>query len=157
MWDEVGYIASSNSMLIGEHKHTLDDKNRLSLPAKFRKELGKKIVITRGLDKCLFVYPMKEWDKVAQNLRESSTTQSDSRAFNRFLLGGAVDIELDGSGRVLIPEVLKNFATLGTRVVVVGVNNRVELWNEDMWNAYTARVESQAESLAEKLTTIGMM
>jgi MraZ protein len=73
------------------------------------------------------------------------------------LLGGAVDIELDGSGRVLIPEGLKNFATLGTRVVVVGVNNRVELWNEDMWNAYTARVESQAESLAEKLTTIGMM
>jgi MraZ protein len=144
-------------MLIGEHTHTLDDKKRLSLPAKFRTALGKKVIITRGLDRCLFVYSLKEWKEVTKKLSELSLGSADGRAFSRFVLGGAVEVDLDASGRILIPEYLVSFAGLVQRIVVAGVNNRVELWHEDLWRTYTERVETQADTLAEKLTDIGMM
>jgi len=144
-------------MLIGEHTHTLDSKKRLSLPSKFRKELGKKIVITRGLDQCLFVYSESEWKKFSNKLSELSMGQADSRAFNRFLLGGAVEVDIDGSGRILIPDFLKEFADLGTKVIVTGVHNRVELWNEEAWEKYKLAVDKKADALAEKLGDIGMI
>lgn len=144
-------------MLIGEHQHTLDPKKRLSLPAKFRKELGKAVVITRGLDQCLFVYSLKEWKSFTEKLSTLSMGQADSRAFNRFLLGGAVETEIDTNGRILIPDFLKEFAKLDSKVVIAGMHNRIEIWNDSEWNKYTSKVEGRADQLAEKLGDIGMI
>ncbi|MEK7614045.1 MAG: division/cell wall cluster transcriptional repressor MraZ [Patescibacteria group bacterium] len=142
-------------MLIGEYIHTIDDKKRLSLPAKFRKELGKKIVITTGLDKCLFVYTEARWQKMAERLSGLSMGQADSRSFNRFLLGGAVEAEVDALGRILIQDFQKEFADLKTRVVIVGVHNRLEIWNDKAWGEYKSRMEKQADVVAEKLGELG--
>jgi len=144
-------------MLIGEYTHTLDPKKRLSLPAKFRKELGKKVVLTRGLDNCLFIYSLKEWERIAAKLGELSIGQSDTRGFNRFMLSGAVEIDVDSIGRVLVPDFLKEFAGLRDKVVLAGVHTRVEIWDAKAWSAYTKRVERQADVLAEKLGEIGVL
>ncbi len=144
-------------MLIGEHTHTLDSKKRLSLPAKFRKELGTSVILTRGLDTCVFVYSKKEWSDFSKRLGELSMGQADTRAFNRFILGGAVEVDVDKAGRILVPDFLKDFAQLDTRVIVAGIANRVELWNEDFWKSYQQEVEKKADSLAEKLGDIGMI
>ncbi len=127
------------------------------MPSKFRKELGKKVIVTRGLDTCLFVYSQKEWKTFSEKLGELSMGQSNTRAFNRFLLGGAVEVEIDSAGRILIPDFLKEFANLETKVIVAGIANRVELWNEANWNTYQASVQNQADELAEKLGAIGMI
>jgi len=144
-------------MLIGEYRHTLDDKNRLSLPAKFRKEMGKKMIITRGLDRCLFVYPVAEWKKFSDKLASLSIGSSEGRAFSRAILGGAMEIDLDSSGRMLVPDHLKSYGGLTTKVVVAGIHNRIELWNEESWSVYTSQVEGEANQLAQKLADIGMI
>jgi MraZ protein len=144
-------------MLIGEHKHTLDTKKRLSLPAKFRKELGKTIVITKGLDNCLFVYSLKEWKKFTEKLGELSMGQGDTRAFSRYFLGGAVEVDIDSAGRILIPDFLKELAHLQTKVVVAGIGSRVELWDEERWSIYQQELEKKADVVAEKLGDIGMI
>ncbi len=144
-------------MLIGEFIHAIDDKNRLSLPAKFRQELGKKIVVTPGLDGCLFVFTQKQWEKISGKLGESSMLQSDTRSFNRYLLGGATEAEVDSIGRVLIPEFLRERAGLKEKVAVVGVQSRVELWNEKRWQEVKHGVEQQADTLAEKLGQVGVL
>ena len=146
-------------MLIGEYRHSIDDKNRLSLPAKFRQEMGKKVVITPGLDSCLFIFTMKEWEKIAERLSmsDSSLLQADNRGFNRYLLGGAVEVEVDAVGRMLVPEYLRERAKLKGKVVFVGVRGRVELWDESVWEAYRKDVESKADALAEKLGQAGMI
>lgn len=144
-------------MLIGEHVHILDPKKRLSLPSKFRKELGRRVVVTRGLDNCLFVYSLKEWQKISEKLGELSIGASDTRSFNRFMLSGAVEVEVDAAGRILIPDFLKEFADLGNQVVLAGIQTRVEIWNEKRWDAYKKRVEKQADALAEKLGDIGVI
>ena len=140
-------------MLIGEYRHSIDDKNRLSLPAKFRKEMGKTVVITPGLDSCLFIFTVKEWEKISSRLSvsEASILQADNRSFNRYLLGRAVEVPVDAVGRMLIPEHLRERAKLGSTVAFVGVNDRVELWNETAWDTYVRDVESRADQLAEKL------
>lgn len=144
-------------MLIGEYIHTLDPKKRLALPSKFRKELGKKVVITRGLDNCLFVYPMKAWQKVSEKIAELPMGQADTRGFGRFMLAGAVESDIDAIGRILVPDFLKDFAKLGTQVAVLGVYERVELWDEKVWSEYKGRIEKQADALAEKLGEIGIL
>ncbi|MCH7529779.1 division/cell wall cluster transcriptional repressor MraZ [Patescibacteria group bacterium] len=144
-------------MLIGEFTHTLDTKKRLSLPSKFRKQFGKKVIVTKGLDNCLFVYSLKEWEKISQRLGELSIGQSDTRGFNRFMLAGAVEIDVDLVGRILIPEFLKKFAQLTDKVVFAGIHNRVELWNEKAWSIYKKRIEKQADKLAEKLGELGVL
>jgi MraZ protein len=146
-------------MIIGEYRHTIDDKNRLSLPAKFRKEMGRKVVITPGLDSCLFIFTVKEWEKIAGRLSmsESSILQADNRGFNRFLLGGAVEVEVDAVGRMLLPEHLRTRAKLTNKVVFIGVKDRAELWDEATWNKYREEVEHKADQLAEKLGSAGVM
>lgn len=144
-------------MLIGEHIHTLDSKKRLSLPSKFRDEMGKKVVITHGLDNCLFVYPMKEWEKVAEKLASLPMGQADTRGFGRFMLAGAVETDVDSIGRILVPDFLKEFAALKTQVAVVGVSTRVELWDEQIWKEYKTRIQKGADALAEKLGEIGVI
>ncbi len=143
-------------MLLGEYTHTVDEKNRISLPSKFRKEVGKKVVITHGLDSCLFLYPLKEWEKISSKLSELGMGQADTRGFNRFMLAGAVEADVDSIGRILIPDFLKEFADLKNRVVFTGVHNRVEIWNEKTWKEYKKKIERQADMLAEKLGEVGV-
>ena len=139
-------------MLLGEYRHTLDDKNRVSLPAKFRKILGKKLIITRGLDRCLSVYSMAEWKKFfSETLAELSGNQATSRAFTRYKVAGATEVDVDSAGRILIPDFLKHYGNLGARIVVAGVGSSLELWNEEAWDAYTKNVEGTIESLAENI------
>jgi MraZ protein len=142
-------------MLLGEYTHTADEKNRISLPSKFRKEIGKKIVITHGLDNCLFLYPLKEWEKISEKLSELGMGQADTRGFNRFMLAGAVETEVDAIGRILIPDFLREFASLKNKVVFTGVHNRVEIWNDKMWKEYKEKIQKQADLMAEKLGAIG--
>lgn len=144
-------------MLIGEYRHTLDNKNRISLPSKFRKELGKNFVVTRGLDNCLFIYSQKEWKTISQKLGELGMGQSDTRGFNRFMLAGAIEVSVDSVGRILIPDHLKSFANIDTKVVFAGVYNRIEVWNESSWDSYTQQVVKSADQMAEKLGDIGAL
>ncbi|PIQ69140.1 MAG: division/cell wall cluster transcriptional repressor MraZ [Candidatus Taylorbacteria bacterium CG11_big_fil_rev_8_21_14_0_20_46_11] len=144
-------------MLIGEYTHTIDGKNRLSLPAKFRSEMGKKVVVTPGLDGCLFVFTLKQWKEISEKLGSSSLLQGDTRSFNRYMLGGASEAEVDSIGRVLIPDFLRTRANLTEKVAVVGVQSRVELWDEKQWQEYKKGVEKQADTLAEKLGSVGVL
>jgi MraZ protein len=144
-------------MLIGEYKHTIDEKSRMSFPIKFRKEMGKSVVVTPGLDKCLFIFTLKEWSRIASRLAESSMLQADSRSFNRYILGGATEVGVDPQGRILIPEFLKDRAGLKGKVAVVGVHTRVELWDQDSWSDYKKQVEEKADQLAEKLGGVGVL
>lgn len=144
-------------MLIGEYIHTIDDKNRLSLPAKFRAEMGKKVVLTRGLDKCVAIFTEKEWKKIAEKLSESSMLQADNRSFNRFMFSGAVEAEVDSIGRVLVPEFLIVWANLKSKAAVIGVSSRIEVWNESAWSAHKQEAEKQADTLAEKLGQVGVL
>lgn len=144
-------------MLIGEYIHTLDDKNRMSLPIKFRKEMGKSVVVAPGLDNCLSIFTIKEWQKVSEKLSVSSIIASDNRSFSRFMFGQAAVVEVDGNGRILIPENLKNRSSLSNKVVVIGVQSHAEIWNEKTWNDYKKVVETQADALADKLGQIGVL
>lgn len=144
-------------MFIGEYEHTLDDKKRVMLPRAFKQELGKKMVLTRGLDNCLFLYSQTAWKKIAEKLQELSFAQSDTRSFNRFLLSGAVEVEPDKSGRILIPDHHKQFAGLKRTVVFAGVSDRVEVWDVSRWKTYKRHIEQQADAMAEKLGEIGIL
>lgn len=138
-------------MLIGEYIHALDVKNRIALPAKWRHELGKTVVITRGLEGCLTIYTRSEWDQVSASFTNSPFASSDERGFARYMLSAAAEIDVDSAGRVLIPEVLKIFAKLKERVVFAGVHNRVEMWDENRWREYSASIETHAAEMAEKV------
>lgn len=144
-------------MLIGEHRHNLDAKKRLAIPAKFRKELGDGAVLTRGLDNCLFVFPAGQWKQLAEKLANLPMGQKDTRAFARLLLSGAVEVEFDQLGRVLIPEYLKTYAGLEKEVVVAGVYHRLEIWNAKTWEGYKANLEKNSDNIAEKLGELGMI
>jgi MraZ protein len=143
------------NMLIGEYIHTIDEKNRVSLPAKFRKEMGKKIIITPGLGQCLFVFTSREWDKVSKKLSNSETDLSflkaDQRSFNRYMFGRATEVEIDSIGRMLIPEFLQEGIRLRDKAAIIGVKDRVEIWNEKAWSEQKEKIEKEAEVLAEKL------
>ena len=143
-------------MLIGEYKHTVDDKNRISLPAKFRKELGKKIVVTRGLDNCLFIFTHKAWEAISNETAKLGHMQMESRGFTRFMFSGASEIEVDAIGRILIPDYLRTFAGLKASVIFAGVHNRIEIWDDERWTNYKKRIESEAEDMAEKLSAVGL-
>ncbi len=143
-------------MLIGEYTHTIDDKNRLSFPIKFRKEMGKNVVIAPGLEKSLFVFTTTEWKKKVEQLSESSL-QADNRSFSRYLIGGASEVSIDAQGRILVPESLKEKIGIKDKVVIVGVYSRVELWEENTWKLYKKQVESKADDLANRLGEIGVL
>lgn len=144
-------------MFIGEYRHTFDAKNRISLPAKFRKELGRSVIVTRGLDRCLFVYPKAAWKLEAEKIARHSTGGSAGRGLARLMLAGAAEADLDSAGRVLIPDYLRTFATLDTKSVIAGVNDRVEIWDEDSWNVYTTNIERDADKFAEHLGEQGAL
>ena len=143
-------------MLIGEYKHTIDAKKRLAIPAKLRKELGKGAVLTRGLDNCLTVYPLKQWQEMASKLSELPTGQSDARGYNRIILAGAVNVEFDKLGRILVPEYLKSYASLKKNVVIAGVYNRLEISDESKWQQYKENIEKDVGKIAERLGDFGV-
>lgn len=143
-------------MLIGEHQHTIDSKKRLAVPAKLRKEIGERAVVTRGLDNCLFLYPMAEWSRLTEKLSQLPMGQQDTRSFLRLMLAGASEVELDQLGRILIPDYLKMYAGLKQRVVIAGVYNRLEIWDDERWSAYKATVEKNTDMIAEKLGELGL-
>lgn len=142
-------------MLIGEYIHTIDEKNRVSLPAKWRKDLGKKVIIAPAPDSCLFVFTLKEWERVSAYLtgggHELSFLKADMRSFNRFMLGRASDVEVDSIGRILVPDFLKDRIGLKGKAALIGVGDRLEIWNDKVWNEYKETAEKSAGVLAEKL------
>jgi MraZ protein len=153
-WEEVVNV---RNMLIGEYTHNIDEKNRLSLPVKFRKEMGKTVVVAPGLEKSLFVFTAAEWKKKAEQLAEGSMLQSDTRSFSRYFLGGATEVAVDANGRILLPDFLKDRAGIKEKVAIIGVYSRLELWDEPTWQKYKRQVEANADSLAERLGSIGVL
>jgi MraZ protein len=134
----------------------LDEKGRLTVPAKFREHLGERFIVTVGLDGCLSGYPMEEWDKLTARLRELPVTSRDARAFQRLLLAGASEVEPDRQGRVLIPPRLREVAGIEDEAIVVGLNVRMEIWAPPRWRAYQEAAAATFEETAEKLTDLGL-
>jgi MraZ protein len=147
-------------MLIGEHQHTFDDKGRISLPAKFRKELGTTVVIAPGIDNCLFVFTIKEWNSFANRLSmndNASMLRTDNRNFNRLIIGRAVEVGVDSIGRILVPEHLRSHAGLTEAATIIGVMNRLEIWDAQVWSAYREEFAKKTDVIAEKLAGAGVI
>ena len=138
-------------MFMGEYQHTIDTKGRLIIPHKFRDALGEKFVATKGLDNCLFVYPMEEWQQFEQKFKSIPSTSKDARAFARFFFSGATECELDKQGRILLPANLREHGKMDKEVVVLGVSTRVEIWSKEIWDKYSNEAESTYEEIAEKI------
>ena len=143
-------------MFIGEYKHNLDEKGRMAVPKKFREELKGGAVITRGLDNCLFLYTKKEWEKLAEKLASLPFSQAKSRAFSRLMLAGAMDVEVDKQGRIVLPEYLRTFAGLKKTAVVAGLYNRLEIWDQEKWVEYTTKTEKESNEIAEQMADLGV-
>ena len=141
---------------IGEYTYSIDAKKRLAIPSKFRQVLGKKAIVTKGLDNCLFLYPLKEWEKLAEKLSNLPLAKADARGFGRLMLGGAMDVNIDNLGRILIPDYLKQYALLKKKVVVAGVYNRIEIWDDSKWKEYKTKIESGMGDMAERLGELGV-
>jgi len=143
-------------MFMGEFLHTIDTKGRLIIPAKFRESLGEKFITTKGLDNCLFLYPEKEWRNFEEKLKKLPVSQPNARAFVRFFFSGAAECEFDKQGRILLPANLREYAALEKDVMVVGVMNRIEIWDADKWRTYSSQAESNYEKAAESLADLGI-
>lgn len=128
----------------------------MAVPSKFRAELKSKVVVTRGLDKCLFVYTLKAWEELAGKLGTLPVGEADTRSFTRLMLAGAVDVDVDKQGRILIPDYLKGYAGLAKNVVIAGLYNRLEIWDENKWNEYKKKAEKNSDEIAEQLGKLGV-
>ena len=143
-------------MFIGEYKHTIDEKGRLAIPVKFRQDLARGAVVTRGLDASLFLFPKEEWDKLAEKLAGLPLGKSDSRAFARLMLAGAMDVEIDKQGRMVVPEYLRTYAGITKNTVIAGLFNRLEVWDAGRWEEYKKKTETDVGDIAEKLGELGV-
>lgn len=143
-------------MFIGEYQHTIDPKKRVAMPSKCRSGLGDKVVVTRGMDKCLFVYPLKTWEKLAEKLGSLPVGESGTRSFIRLMLAGATDVDIDRQGRILIPDYLKEYAGLKKNVTVAGLFDRLEIWDQAKWSAYKSKAEKSSDEIAEQLGKLGV-
>jgi len=143
-------------MFIGEYNHNLDDKGRLAIPAKFRLILKKGAVVTKGLDNCLFLYSKEQFEKIAKKFAALPISQAKARAFSRHMLAGAMDVDFDNQGRVTLPEYLRKFSGLKKGVIIAGLYNHLEIWDEDTWNKYKQTAEENSNSIAEELGDLGI-
>ena len=143
-------------MLMGEYHHNIDEKGRLIIPSKFRNDLGEKFIITRGLDKCLFVYSEEEWNKLISKLKTLPFTIKDARNFTRFFLSGATANEFDRQGRINISSSLVSYANLTKECVIIGANDRLEIWSEELWNNFIESNEDNLSDIAENLFKGGL-
>ena len=144
-------------MFYGEHEHTIDNKGRLIIPSKFRESFKEydieKLYITRGLDKCLFMFTENEWKTQESKFKSVSFTKSEARKFNRMYFAGAIQIECDKQGRILIPKYLKDYAGIKRDVMIIGVSNRIEVWAKESWQDYYNNSKESFEDIAERLMT----
>lgn len=138
-------------MFMGEYQHSVDMKGRLIIPAKFREELMNGFVITRGLDNCIFGYPMHEWRKLEEKLKDLPMTKKDTRAFARFFFSGATEVDIDKQGRINIPSMLMQHANLTKDCVIIGVSSRIEIWAKESWESYYEESESSFNEIAENI------
>lgn len=143
-------------MFIGEYQHNLDEKGRLAVPVKFRDVLKQGTVVTKGLDNCLFVYPKGEWSKLAEKLAQLSIAKANTRAFSRLMLGGAMEVEIDKQGRVVLPDYLRKYAGLHKKTIIAGLYNRLEIWEAAAWEKYKAGTEKSSTDIAEALEGLGV-
>lgn len=143
-------------MFIGEYRHSLDVKNRLAVPSKFKADLLDGCVVTKGYDRCLFLYPKSEWEKQAMRLASLPSAQSKARAIQRLQLAGAMDMELDSQRRITLPEFLKEYAGITKNVVLAGLYDRLEIWDEVEWKKYKAATEANSGDIAEQLGEFGI-
>ena len=143
-------------MFIGEFQHNLDSKGRVAIPAKFRAKLSGGAIITRGLDHCLFVFSNKDWETLAQKLIALPLAQANSRAFSRLMLAGAMDVEIDKQGRILVPDYLREYAALKKQAIIAGLYNRIEIWDSEAWKEYKTKTEASSDEIAEKLSELGI-
>jgi len=143
-------------MFFGEYQHKIDAKGRLAIPSKFRKKLSKGAVVTRGLDTSLFLFPKEEWDKLAEKLASLPLGRANSRALSRLMLAGAMEVELDKQGRVMIPEYLRKYASIKKETIIAGLYDRIELWDDKQWNAYKKTTERDVSDIAEQLGELGL-
>lgn len=142
-------------MFIGEYCHSVDEKGRLSVPVKFRGELAIGCVLTRGLDGCLWLFPQEGWNKIAGQVSELPITQKKARSFSRFVLSGAMDLKIDKAGRINLPKCLTDYAGIKSKVVVTGMNTRLEIWASEKWESFKDEMEKNSEEVAETLETLG--
>ena len=143
-------------MFIGEYSHNLDDKGRVAVPAKFRAMLKGGAVVTRGLDNCLFLYTKKEWQELAAKLAKLPISKANTRAFARLMLAGAMDVDFDNQGRIMLPEYLRKFAGLKKNLTIAGLYDRLEIWDEAAWNKYKKGTEKKSTNIAEALGELGV-
>jgi len=143
-------------MFIGEYKHSLDEKGRISIPVKFRLKLAKGAVVTRGLDQCLWLYPEKDWNEMAEKLSKLPISKSNTRAFARLMLSGAMEATPDKQGRIILPDYLRKYASVTKKVVVAGLFNRLEIWDETAWEKYKESTEKISADIAEQLGDLGI-
>lgn len=143
-------------MFIGEYNHKIDNKKRLSIPSDFRTELGDKAVITRGFENCLFLYAESDWKERAEKISQRSSLKSDARDLARVMLAGAREVNIDDLGRILIPDYLKEYAELEKNVIVAGLYNRIEIWDEERWEEYREETEQEIGNIAERLEELGI-
>jgi MraZ protein len=138
-------------MFMGEYHHNIDNKGRIIVPSKFRDDLGDMFIITRGLDQCLFGYPLSEWQLIEEKLKGLPLTKKDARAFTRFFFSGATESELDKQGRINIPAPLLQYAKLEKECVILGVSNRIEIWSKQIWEDYFSQSEDSFAEIAENM------
>ena len=143
-------------MFIGEYQHTVDNKGRIIMPSKLRDDLGQNFIVTKGLDNCLFVYPMEEWKRLENKLRTLPLTNKNARAFIRFFFAGATECSLDKQGRILIPNNLREYAKIIKDVVIIGVADRIEIWAKEEWTNYNSDDNLSYEDIAEKMAELGI-
>jgi len=143
-------------VFIGEYKYTLDEKGRLAVPAKFRAKLGRGLVVTHGLDDCLSLYTREEWEKLASKIANLPVSQASTRAFSRLMLAGAMDLEIDKQGRIMLPDYLRKYAGFGRNVVLTGLYNRLEIWSEEKWEQYKSETERTSNHIAEEIGGLGV-
>jgi len=143
-------------MFLGEYEHTIDEKCRLAIPAKYRAVFAEGLVVTKGLDRCLFVYTEEEWKALREKTAQLPITSKDARSFTRFLFAGASDCQLDRQGRFLVPAYLRNYARLNGQITIIGVDTRLEIWNREAWQQTRAKDEEENEFVAEHLANLGI-
>lgn len=143
-------------MFLGEYQHSLDSKGRITIPAKFRDELGEKFVATKGLDNCVFLYPLEEWKLIEAKIHSLPFTRADVRSFARFFFSGASELEFDKQGRTILSINLREYAAIDRELVIIGVGSRVEIWSVEKWAQYTQNAESSYEEIAESLVDLGI-
>ncbi|WP_138159324.1 division/cell wall cluster transcriptional repressor MraZ [Peptoniphilus catoniae] len=143
-------------MLIGEFRHSIDSKGRIIIPSKFREELKDQFVMTKGLDNCLFVYPIEEWEKITNKIKELPMTSGPVRSFVRTFFSGAIDQSLDKQGRVIIPQNLREHAQIDKEAVIIGLSTRIEVWSLEKWQDYQDKKALSYEEMAEQLAELGI-